>query len=155
MKLSASIERLLQAVGRNPLPYLGVFAGLVILALVLGAGAITAVRHRLQDRKVEKLEQKSDAATEEKQTAQTAADEAAQERAIEDAIRERTIKPEIQRTTRNLEEARARTKGARNDYDQAKKNTLRDDADSRALHERNCSDLRELYPGESIPLCER
>lgn len=151
---SPTAERLFQAVARNPLPYVGGLAVILILALVLVAGAITAVRYQFQDRKVEKLEQKTDEAVTQKDQAKTAADTAAQERAIEDAIRERTIKPEIERTARNLEDARSRTKGARNDYDQAKKNTPRDDPDSHALHERNCSDLHELYPGDPLPYCE-
>lgn len=141
---------------RNPLVTLGLAAALVIGSIVAGAAVITGIRYNLEDRKIEKMEKKTEEATTGMKGEISDADKAAQERAIEDAIRERTIKPEIQRTTRNLEEARSRTRAARNDYEKARKtNDLGNDSDPRALHERNCAELRELYPGEPIPLCDQ
>jgi len=151
-----TIERAVDELQKHPVRYLVILAILLFVGLIIIGGTITAVRYRLQDRKVEKLEKKSEEAIEQKDAAKSEADKAAGERVIEDAIRERTIKPEIERTSRNLEDARSRTKEAQTDYDKARspKDSQGNDPDSRALHERNCSDLRELYPGETIPHCE-
>lgn len=149
-----TIERAYEAAAKHPVRYLVIISVLLIAGLVLAVGTITAVRYKLQDRKVDQLERKTEDALKQEDAAKAEADKAAQERAIEDAIRERTIKPEIQRTARNLEEARSRTRGAKADYEQSKKNNPGNNPDSRAQHERNCAELRELYPGEPIPLCE-
>jgi hypothetical protein len=144
---------------QHPLITLSIAAvlGLVLLVggIYFGGAILTGIREAFEDRKVDQLQKKADGAVEQSNAERTAADADAGERKTEDAVRERTIKPEIQRTSRKVDEARARTRRAQTDYENVQKPNLDHDPDTRALHQRNCSDLRDLYPREPLPFCER
>lgn len=76
-------------------------------------------------------------------------------RQIEDSVRTRTIEPEIERTSQASSNARERSQRSSKTYEQSQKSFRRDGLDDGALHDRNCANLHELYPGEIFRDCER
>jgi len=122
------------------------------IGLRLGAG----IRHAWENRTINQLEQKADKAESEANKQLDQASREQMNRQAEDLAREETIKPEVERTARDAAAAKERTRRAQSSYEKARKQNsdLGNDSDLHTLHERNCADLRELYPGESIPLCQ-
>jgi hypothetical protein len=140
--------RIIALVHKHPLATLIGAVLLGVLLLYLATGAFDSFRHWREDKAVTGLENKA------AQSEQQAAKEDVNRQA-EDLNRERTIQPELERTRRELAAARERTRKAEIDYENARKNIPDNGGtDTRALHDRNCADLRELYPGESIPFCQ-
>lgn len=135
-------------------------AGLLALAaLVLGLwffGVVAGIRHLFENRQVQQLEQKATDAETKAGAQVKQADQLATERAAEDLNRERTITPEIARTSRTVTETRERARKAQANYEKTlTQPDLVIDPDTAALHRRNCTDLAELYPGEQHPACDR
>ncbi len=135
--------------------------GLIALALAAGlwyfASSFTSgVRHLLENRAADKLEQQANDAQDKAAQKLNEAHQVATDRAVEDLNRARAITPEIERTARAVNETRESARRARTNYENARtKPDLLNDPDTAALHDRNCADLNQLYPGEQRPICDR
>lgn len=130
----------------HPMITLVVACVLFYFGLTFGAGFIAGIRHVFEDRAVTELKTEGDKHLE-------AAGAAGAARANEDANRNTNIRPRIEASTRDLESARERRLKAESNYEKSKHTPLSDLAPG-DLHERNCADLRELYPGEPSPYCD-
>lgn len=139
-------DRIIALIQKHPLGSLFASAMLAILLLYVITSSLATLRHWREDKAVDQLEQKSTAAQ------NAAAKENINARA-EDLNRERTIRPELERTRAAVGDARQRARKAETDYENARKNPVDSNIDVRALHDRNCADLRELYPNEPIDFC--
>lgn len=116
----------------------------------------SSLTHFFEDREIEQLNQKAGEAENKAAAHVNEAREIAVKRAAEDFNRARQIVPEIERTSRNLAETRERTRKAQINYEKAlQPPTPVDDPDITVLHDWNCADLAELYPGEQHPICNR
>lgn len=145
----AVAPRLTSRIVAHPLIAIVVACILLYLVITWGGSFIAGVRHVFEDRAVEQLTTEADEHLK-------AAGAAGAERVTEDANREANIRPQIETTTRDLEAARARRRKAESDYENARKTSDSSDGlNADALHQRNCTDLRELYPGEPVPYCDR
>jgi hypothetical protein len=141
-------SRIITVIQKYPLPSLVAAVLFGVVLLYVGAGLITSVRHAIEDAQVNSLEKKAE-------ESQQRANQQGNSRRAEDLNREQTIAPERDRSRRDVVAARDRTRKAEIDYENARKNVPDSGGiDARALHERNCAELRELYPGESIPFCQ-
>lgn len=138
----------------HPLITLAIVSVLFYLVVTFGAGLIAGIRHKFEDRQVQQLEQKADQSEQNANKKIDEANEAAGDRQEEDTNRETNIRPRVEVTGRELEVARERRRKAEGNYENSRKNP-RTDSDAGALHERNCAELRELYPGEPLAGCDR
>jgi flagellar biosynthesis GTPase FlhF len=126
----------------------------IVGALYFGSSLITGIREAFQDAQVNRLNKQSEQKEAEAQKSLDAADKEAVDRAVEDKLRELNIEPQRRQAKENSEQARQRATKAETDYENARKNINRNSIDERLLHERNCADLHELYPGERVAGCE-
>lgn len=138
----------------HPVAALIVACGLAATVWIYGGAFWGGVRAAFQDRKVERLQTQAHEAQAGAQTAERAADDTQIERTVEDQRRANEIAPAIERAGRTVAETSAEAQRARARYEQTQKNSRRDDLDDRVLHERNCADLAQLYPGERFRRCE-
>ena len=146
-KRSPRLAGVFKLAQQHPLITLFFATALVIGGLYFGAGVITGIRQAFEDRSVEKLKKEGGKHLE-------AAAGAGSVRQAEDQSRRITIRPRIEAATRDLESARARRRAAESNYEKSK-HTPVPNLDARDLHDRNCADLRELYPNEPIAHCDR
>jgi hypothetical protein len=137
----------------NPILTLAIAVVLFYFAITFGGGVLAGLRHAFQNRTIDKLEKKADASQGKTQSLVNQADQQKLDRHDEDLNRERTIKPQIETASRSVATARSRTDAARRDYEKARNTRFDRNSNSRALHVRNCTDLRELYPGEDLKFC--
>jgi len=145
-------ERILNFARAHKIVAALVGAALIFLLYQFAGGVVSGVRGALTSREVSKTEAAAQAAEREAATAISEADAAAVDRKVEDGIRERTIKPEIERTLRVVTHARSRTEEAQKNYEQAQ-NISVVGTDDAALYASNCAEYARLYPGRRRAGC--
>ena len=137
----------------HPLIALGLLLTVCALCFIYGGAFIDGARNAKSQRAVSQTQGAAQTEQSEAGRALTHANQEAIDRQVEDGLRRRVIQPEAERTRRAATATRERTRMAQAAYEDVQKHPPRGDADSRRLHERNCADLAELYPGESIADC--
>jgi hypothetical protein len=142
------------SIKEHKLASLIIAAALIFVIWIYGGAFLSGVRDEFSSRQVQKRETQAATAQEGAQQEKSQADAAAGDRKVEDRIREQSIKPEQERVARGAHDARARTQRAEEHYEQVQKNYRRVDLDDVRLHQRNCTDLRELYPTEIWSGCQ-
>lgn len=133
-------------------------AALVALALAFvlyqfGGGVISGVRGAISNAHVAQTEAQAREAQGQAVIAIVEADAAAVGRKVEDGVRERTIKPEIERTSLVVKHTRARTREAQTNYESAQNPSRVVATDDALLYARNCADYARLYPGRKRAGC--
>lgn len=137
-------------------PVIAAFIAVLILVSVwyFGGAFVSGVQSAFTSRQVEKTEGQAKQAEADAHAALSEANKAATDRTVEDRIREQTIEPERVRTAQAVNSSRSRTQKAEASYEQAQKSFDRHRLDRHVLHERNCTDLHALYPGENFAGCQ-
>lgn len=131
-------------------------AGVVVcLVLYFGSRLATGIREWRENARVEKLQKQADKNMSDAQKSLGEADQAAGDRQAEDTRRELVIEPARRQASENSNQARQRTTQAEGEYEKARNGPIDDSIDERTLHQRNCADLHQLFPGESIAGCEQ
>lgn len=153
MTLSDRYHRAKFWIGQHP--FYSLIIGVVLCAaLWYGGGALLNGASELHTSgEVHKTEAQATQAEAQAGASKQAADQTAIDRQVEDQLRERTITPEVRRSERQAAETRARVRDAEANYEKVTKDRSRSPLGPDALHERNCSDLRDLYPGEEFAGC--
>lgn len=155
--LKDTLARGAQAVTRfvkaRPAVALVIGIGLLFLLWQFGGGIVARMRLAVTVSSTRSTE--TQARTEEKaaQGEKGTASEEKIERRVEDGVRERVIQPEIERTRRAAAESRQRTEKAVRNYEATQTGVSRESLDDGALRERNCADLRALYPEQRFKRC--
>jgi hypothetical protein len=139
--------------GEHPVAALIAAAVLATVLWLYAGGVITGVKNLFAGSAVQKTEAQASAAESQASGSTAEADRTSADRKVEDRVREQIITPEVERTKRASELTRERLRQAEVNHEKAIKGRGGDGLDDRALHERNCSDLAELYPGEHFEGC--
>jgi F0F1-type ATP synthase membrane subunit b/b' len=137
----------------RPLIALALATILVALLWIYGGAFVSGVRSALSGRAVSQNQNAAQAEQQQAEAAQTSANQEGVNRKVEDAIRQRTIEPEVQRAGRVAVERRERTRRAEAIYEKARQDSAGAGLSAGALRERNCSNLRDLYPGRVFDYC--
>lgn len=144
--------------GRHKLATAICAAAIIIAMVYLGYLLVTAISNGFENAQVERLNKQAAGKQAEANKSLDQANAEAVDRKAEDKLRERTIEPQLEQATQNSQAARERARQAERNYEKSRTRPSgtdsRVDPDQRLLHERNCTDLRELYPGERIAGCE-
>lgn len=140
---------------QHPFVATAVALSILWIGYQFGGGVVSAFRSARTSAQVTATQAAAQVEQGKANDALTNANATSVERQINDAIREQTIKPEVERTARAARETNERVTRARASYEAAQTNNHRGDLDDRVLHERNCTDLAKLYPDERFERCER
>lgn len=147
-----ALRSVVEFIKRRPLVALLIAVAALVLVWYVGSSLRDGIAGASVDRQVTRTEAQADAAEATAADAISEAGEANVERRVEDAVREQTIKPQIERAARRSEDASARRRAAER-TNEAHQNFRPVDLDDRLLRERNCAELAELYPGQQFPGC--
>jgi hypothetical protein len=82
------------------------------------------------------------------------ANSAAHARQIEDIVREKTIEPRRRSDKALSADARLKTSRATQDYENSKNSNFNRSVSDSDLHRANCSELSDLFPGETFADCQ-
>lgn len=139
----------------NQKPFLKLVVGLALIVYVylIVSGAFSCIESKLTQSQTSRIEKQANTALQEAVDQSRIAHNSQIDRATEDQIQERTITPELTRRRQSAEEARAQSNNAQIYYENAKNPHPSYSVDSDALRQRNCSDLKALYPNEQFADC--